>query len=317
MNNSEQIAAIGIDVGGTKVSAGLVLWPSGEVRHRAVIPTAAGRGGEAVLKDTIALASRILDLGRSEGWHVLGVGAGVAELVDGEGNVTSGATIHWQNLPVRRLLSSVAPAEVESDVRAGALAESMFGAGRGHESFVYVTVGTGISSCLVQNGKTFAGARGNALVMASSPLSTTCTQCGARLHPVLEEFASGPAIAARYALHHPGAAAVRAEDVFCVAGMGDEIAREILRSAGEALGVSVAFLVNVLDPAVVVVGGGLGLAGRMYWDALVAATREHIWAEVTRQLPILPAGLGVDAGLVGAAAAVFQRTVLRQGMGTQ
>ena len=83
--------------------------------------------------------------------------------------------------------------------------------------------------------------------------------------------------------------------------MGDALAIEIVRSAGEALGNSVAFLCNVLDPVAVNVGGGLGLAGGLYWDAFVTATRAHIYAEDTRALPILPAALGVDAGLIGAA----------------
>jgi glucokinase len=301
MSNNEQIAAVGLDVGGTKISAGVVLWPSGEVRFRQSASTRPERGGEAVLSSALALAAASREQAIAQGWKVTGVGLGVAELVDAEGNVTSGQTIRWQGLPVRLRLSAIAPAAVESDVRAGALAESMFGAARGCESFVYVTVGTGISSCLVQRGRVFAGHRGNALVMASSPLSTICTHCGATLHPVLEDFASGPAIAARYKLLRPTAAAcVRAEDVFRAAEY-DAGAAGVLRSAGESLGVSVAFLVNVLDPELVVVGGGL------YWRAFESSAREHIWSKDTRDLPILPAALGVDAGLVGAAAVVFQK----------
>lgn len=300
-------AAIGIDVGGTKISAGIVLWPAGEVRHRVTIATQPQRGGEAVLNDTLSLAGVAFEKAKSDNLRVLGIGIGVAELVDADGDVTSAHTIRWQGLPVKERLSAIAPARVESDVRAAALAEAMFGAGRGCDNFVYVTVGTGIASCLVLDGRPLAGARGNALVMASSPLSTSCTQCGARLHPVLEEVASGPAIAARYS-----ASCTRAEDVFRAAGQGDANAAEILRSAGEALGVSVAFLVNVLDPSIVVVGGGLGLAGQLYWDSFLTSTREHIWSEASRGLPVLPATLGVDAGWIGAAAGVFQHLNLKK-----
>jgi glucokinase len=79
----------------------------------------------------------------------------------------------------------------------------------------------------------------------------------------------------------------------------------MLTSAGEALGVSVAFLVNVLDPEMIVVGGGLGTAGGLYWDAFERSCRDHIFADNSRGLPIVTATLGVDAGLVGAAAVVF------------
>ena len=89
--------------------------------------------------------------------------------------------------------------------------------------------------------------------------------------------------------------------LFAAVNEGDALAIDVVRSAGEALGNSVAFLCNVLDPAAVIVGGGLGLAGGLYWDAFVAATRAHIYAEETRALPILPAALGVDVGLIGAA----------------
>src|SRR5262249_36140016 len=153
---------------------------------------------------------------------------------------------------------------VESDVRAAAQGEAMCGAGKGCPLFVYVTVGTGISYCLMQNGYPLKGAKGNAITLSSSPLSTTCSHCGTKLRPVLEEFASGPAIAHRF-LHEQGKAEMNgsrctSEDVFHAAAGGDNVAAEILVSAGEALGVSVAFLVNVLDPERIVVGGGLGMA---------------------------------------------------------
>ena len=310
MNNKPQLGAIGLDIGGTKIAAGVVLWPSGEILHRTIIPTNPKRGGEPVLKDTQDLARQLLDWSRLEGIEVAGIGAGVAELVDCDGNVTSSCTIQWRDLPIQQRLSRIAPAQVESDVRAAAVAEAIFGAGRGHRLFAYVTVGTGISSCLVQDGRPFKGANGNAITLSSSPLSTVCTHCGEKLHPVLEEFASGPAIAKRFAYSRKAETRelsenCAAEEVFRAASNGDKDATEILTSAGEALGVSVAFLVNVLDPEMIVVGGGLGMAGGAYWDAFQRSCREHIFADNSRGLPIVSAKLGTDAGLVGAAAVIF------------
>jgi glucokinase len=135
------------------------------------------------------------------------------------------------------------------------------------------------------------------------PLTTTCTTCGTVLNPVLEEFASGPALLTRY--HQAtGRALANGPALFAASAANDEVATAILHSAGAALGNSVAFLCNVLDPEAVIVGGGLGLAGGLYWDAFVEATRAHIYADDTRTLPILPAALGVEAGLIGAAATV-------------
>jgi glucokinase len=289
--------AIGLDVGGTKIAGGVVALDSGQVLARRAIPTRAERGGAAVLADALALAEALqtdaarLDVG------VRGIGVGVPELVDLAGNITSGHAIAWRGAPVREQFRRLGRAIVESDVRAHALAEARYGAGRSFQLFAFVTVGTGISCCLVQEGRPYAGAHGNALILASSPLTTTCTTCGTTLRPILEEFASGPALAAR-------AGMARGEDVLAAASEGDQAALEVVESAGAALGVSVGWLVNVLDPQAIIVGGGLGLAGGRYWDSFVAATREHVWADASRDMPILMAALGPDAGLIGAAAAV-------------
>ena len=305
MNNKSRQGAIGLDIGGTKISGGIVLWPSGEILHRSVIPTNPKRGGEAVLEDTLELARQLTRRAQEEQIAVAGIGAGVAEFVDGSGNVTSSCTIDWSGRPVQEKLSEIAPAQVESDVRAGAFGEAIFGAGRGNHFFVYITVGTGISYCLMQNGRPLRGAHGNAITLASSPLSTVCTHCGTKLRPVLEEFASGPAIAKRFALAKKCDSAQTCEEVFRAAVDGDNTAAEILTSAGEALGVSAAFLVNVLDPEMIIVGGGLGTAGGLYWDSFRRTCREHIFAENSRDLPIVVAKLGTNAGVLGAAAVVF------------
>jgi glucokinase len=306
MNNKEKLGAIGLDIGGTKIAGGVVLWPSGEILNRTIVPTKAARGGEPVLQDALLLARQLQQCAQQNKVELKGIGAGVAELVDCEGNVMSSCTIHWKGVPVKERLSEVAPAVVDSDVRAAALAEAIFGAGRGRRVFVYVTVGTGISYCLVQDGRPFKGANGNAITLASSALSTVCSHCGTKLHPVLEEFASGPAIARRFAASgERDRVEIGCESVFRAASSGDRTATEILSTAGEALGVSVAFLVNVLDPESVVVGGGLGLAGGKYWEAFENSCREHIFADNSRQVPIVHARMGVDAGLIGAAATVF------------
>jgi glucokinase len=304
--SATRLCAIGLDVGGTKIAGGVVSASSGRVLVRRMISTQAGREGIAILRDALWLAEALGKEASTLGLAVAGIGVGVAELVDLEGNVTSGHTIQWRGLPVRESFAQLAPAVIESDVRAAAQAESLFGAGRSFKIFVYVTVGTGISCSLVQEGRPFPGARGNALIFSSSPLTTTCTSCGAVSRPILEEFASGPALVRRYN-QHCTAQIQSGEGVLLAVKSGDPVATDVVRTAGEALGVSVAFLVNVLDPQAVIVGGGLGLAGGLYWSSFTRSAREHIWAEADRDLPILPAALGTEAGLIGAAARVLQR----------
>jgi glucokinase len=305
MNMRLPRCAIGLDVGGTKIAGGLVDAADGRVLIHDVTPTLPKRGGQAVLEDTVQLAQALMSMAQAMGYAVLGIGVGLCELVDPQGRVTSAYNFDWCNLPVQQTLTALAPTVLESDVRAAALAEAHFGAGRPYQLFCYVTVGTGISSCFVQGGQPYAGARGNALVLATMPLTTICTTCGAELHPVLEEFASGPALVARYNQRQAEPVS-SGQAVFAAAACGDRHAMEIIRSAGAALGNSVAFLCNVLDPEAVVVGGGLGLAGGLYWESFEQATRSHIYANDTRQLPILPAALGTDTGIIGAAATIFK-----------
>jgi glucokinase len=297
--------AVGLDVGGTKIAGGIVEFPSGNIRIKQIIPTRADRDGREVLSDALALAGYLVAQAVEVGSELAGIGVGVAELVDLEGNVTSGYRIGWRGLPVRASFSRLAPATLEADVRAAALAEAMFGAGRAYNLFVYVTVGTGISYSLVQDGSPYAGARGNAELLASSPLTTTCTRCGTQLHPVLEEIASGPALVARYN-ELSGRQVKQAEEVMAAVETNDPVAHHVVQAAGEALGASVGFLINILDPEAVIVGGGLGLCGGLYWTSFETSTREHIWADNVRDLPIVPGSLGTDAGFIGAAASVWQ-----------
>ncbi len=291
---------IGLDVGGTKIAGGLVA-STGEVLARQVTPTLAERGGQAVLDDTVALAHELWLAAQAQGWSVAGIGVGVPELVDPHGAITSAYNFDWRALPVRSTLARFAPTLVDADVRVGGLAEARFGAGVAYNLFCYITIGTGISYCLLQNGRPYLGARGNALMLASSPLTTHCPNCGTTLRPVLEEFASGPGLVASYRAIQ-GTTATRGEDVLAAVQAGDAQAAAIVRHAGEAMGVSLGWLVNVLDPEALVIGGGLGTAPGLYWESLVAATREHIWSDTNRDLPIVQAALGPDSGIIGAAA---------------
>lgn len=289
--------AIGVDVGGTKIAAGIVAGPAGALRGRRVIPTRPERGGRAVLEDALGLTRELLAEASKEGLGALRIGVAVAELVSPDGRVTSGQTIAWRGLPILEEFSRLAPTVVEADSRAGALGEAHWGAGRPLEFFYYLTVGTGIGGALVQGKRVLAGARGSAGTIASSP--------GAVDGMTLEEFAAGPGLVARYV--RTGRAATRGEDVTAAAREGEPIATEIVRTAAEALGAKAGEIVNLLDPEAVIVGGGLGAAGGLYWETFEASTRRHIWSDTNRDLPILRAELRGDAALVGAAAATLER----------
>ncbi len=302
----ESGSVLGIDVGGTKIAAGVVSFPSGQVQARRIIPTGAPRGGEAVLDDVVRLAKELILDGKSRGLNVEGLGLGLCELVDPAGQILSANCVSWHDRAVRERLSNLGPVTIEADVRAAALAEAMFGAGKPFKQFLYVTVGTGISCCLMIDGIPFTGARGAAGTMASSPLSVICRKCGYLTTDTLEEISSGPGLVARLNERHPHGAN-SGQDVLAAAAAGQADALEVVGSAGAALGMMVGWLVSVLDPEAIVVGGGLGLSDGLYWQRFVASTRHHIWSNLHRDLPIVHAATGPDAGLIGAAAVVWRQ----------
>lgn len=314
--------AIGIDVGGTKIAAGLVQIDDGQAaapagRHegplspgwralaKRTVPTGTARGGRAVLDEVIRLAREMRDEANRIGLAPQVIGLGICELVTSDGRLASAHSVDWLDLPVLAELFVIAPAVFEADVRAAAQAEAIFGEGRGRRHFLYVTVGTGISACLMIDGRPFLGAQGSTGTMASSPIRVPCDSCGASHARTLEEIASGPALVARFRAR--GGQARGSEEVTAAAAAGDLAAREIVTTAADALGSQIALLANMLDPEAVVIGGGLGLSGGLFWDGLLKAIHDHIWSPARRDLPVVPAATGNDAGWLGAAAAAWRQ----------
>jgi glucokinase len=306
MATSRPDQLIGVDVGGTKIAAGAVDPRDGALTLRRELPTLPDRGPAAVATDIIALveslAASILDTGR----QTSAIGIGVPELVDADGQIRSAHLLDWSEAAFTARLAGIAPTHIEADVRAAALAEAAFGAGRDLDLFAYVSIGTGISSAVVQDGEPLVGARGGALVLSSGSLGVPCPECSNWTEFVLETYASGPALARRY-VDATGQPVSGAEAVLAAANAGESTATQIVDSAADALGSALGWLVNVIDPEAIVVGGGLGLAPGRYQDRLIAATRDHIWNPAARGLPFLPAALGADAGIIGAALSAQRR----------
>jgi glucokinase len=299
---------IGIDIGGTKIAGAIVDIVEGSVRGRVELPTRPQRGGDPVLEDVVAMASRLaVEMGAPRGAARLGLA--VCELVDPSGAITSAQTLAWTGADVVASLSGIGPATIASDVRAGASAEGHFGAGRGLDPFMYVSVGTGVSSTLVVGGTPYAGRHGNALVAASGTFSTVCPRCGSEIDVVPEDIASGLGMLRRMRALDPAGVFERAEDVLALAEAGDRNARAIVDEGGRMLGTIVAGLINVTDPEAVVIDGGLGLSRGRYRERFEASFAEHIWAPTSRGTPVRDASLGGDAVLIGAALAAANRGV--------
>ena len=297
-------AAIGIDVGGTKTALGIVT-ADGALASPRRVANRDVQDAEALLAAIAAEARALAELIEPE-TRLAGIGVGICELVDRDGEIRSASSIPWKRGEVVDALGSLAPVTLEADVRAAALAEARVGAGRPFSSFVYVTVGTGISHCLVDGGAPYLGAHGIAQLIGSSRVAIPCSGCDSFATAALEDVAGGPALVRRYNDRARGAATAAAEEVLWKAEAGDPVAAAAVEEAATVLGSFVALLVNVLDPAGVVVGGGLGSAPGAYWEAMVASARASVWSEVAQSVPIVRAELGADAGVVGAGLAALQ-----------
>jgi glucokinase len=295
-----EVVTVGLDVGGTKVAGGLVTGGNELVivRQRQTLVDGVRDPGLMV---TYGLADELATEAVARGLTIDGIGAGLPEYVDPAGHLSSHEVLAWTRQPAD-LLSSIAPVTVESDVRCAALGEGARGAARGLESFAFVTVGTGLSYALVEDGRVRSGARGEAIALGELDVSRRIDFSAT---VSLERFASGDGIRARFA-EATGRAVGGAADVFRLGSSGDPVADSIVRSAGAALGEGLATLVRLIDPGAVVIGGGVSLAGRPWREAVLSAYAARLSSRPTPP-PILWATLGSQAGIIGAAIAHRRR----------
>ena len=298
--------AIGIDVGGTKIAAGIVQFPGGRLLRRQIVASNIRHGGRKTLDEVVNLAQQLADESTEHGHPPRAIGLGICELIDPSGILLSQNCLRWSRLPVQERLGEIAPTLLEADVRAAAIGEALWGAGKPYRSFLYITIGTGISCCLMIDGRPFLGAHGATGTIGSSPLPNLDRLTSKKSSTSLEEFASGPGLVARYNRRHRSTPVDSGPEVFRAAQKGDADAQEIIRSGAFAVGAVVGGLVNLLDPEAVIVGGGLGLRRGLYRNTLITAARQHIWWPGHRHVSIQSAALAADAGIIGAATVAAQ-----------
>lgn len=278
------------------------------------MPTPAGEAaGAAFVDDIAAVASAMIDESAGRGEPVGGIGIGVCELVTPDGSIASCHRLPWYGLKVAERLAAIGPAVIESDVRAAAIAEARYGAGSAADPIYYLNIGTGISGCLVQGGIAYRGARGNALVVGSMASLLELAD-GEQLEPLsLEQQFGGGGLVDAYC-REGFTATTSALQVLAAAEQGEPVANRIVGSAAHAIGVRLGLVIDLLDPAMVVVGGGIAAAAGPFWPALIAATRHHIWSTDTRLLAIERAAFGARSGVVGAAIVAADRLAARRSL---
>lgn len=298
---------LGIDLGGTKIAAGLVDPDSGAVLHRMQIATEPERGAADILNRVSEMRTGLLGKAASVGLRCAGVGFGVCEIVDREGRIRSASLADWRAADLAGLLGAGLPVVVVADVRAAALAELHFGAARGVRDGLYVSIGTGISVSLICGGAPYAGAHGAALVLGSAPVETACDACGKVRSESLEDFAAGLGIERSYDHRR----ATPAHLIVARAEAGEERAKTVILRAARHAGAAIGQLSNCTDPEAIILGGGLGCADGLYGAELRRSLERARWIGMPEPPRILKAKLGPDSGLIGAALGLHLKGALR------
>jgi glucokinase len=315
---------LGIDLGGTKIIAGLVD-RGGQIVARQHRETMAGEGQEAVLGRLIAattqlLASQLLDRSR-----VTAIGVAAPGPIDARsGIVTAPPNLPgWLNVPLAELIQTELglPTFLENDGNAAALGEHRFGAGRGTEHMIYVTASTGIGGGFILDGRLYRGATGAAAEIGHMTILPQGPRCGCGNRGCLEALASGTAIAREarerasrgvctqiVELSGGDLGRITAELVAQAADQGDREASVILEEAMTYLGVGMANLVNLLNPQMIVIGGGLTKMGERLFDPVRRAIRRRAFPTAAATVQIHPSQLGDDVGLLGAATVALSET---------
>ncbi|MEW6753087.1 MAG: ROK family protein [Candidatus Latescibacterota bacterium] len=310
--------AVAVDLGGTTLVCAVVDRRC-RVLHRSVAPSRAGASSQAGVAHLEECIRRLVEQAGLRPDELAGLGVGVPGIVYPEEGVVHRATNlpHWRDVPLAARLRAAfgVPVCVGHDVDMAALAETEYGAGRGHRHVACITLGTGVGVGLVLDGRLYRGARAGAGNLGDMVLAA-----GAEEPPAsLESQVAGPALRrqAMAALRRGEPTSLRtacggdaerldARLVFAAAREGDPPSLALVRRAATLLGLGVANLVNLLSPEVVVVGGSMALAGDVLFDPLRQAAAAHVCPFLRDDLRIVPAQLGEDAGLVGAAHVVWQ-----------
>ena len=307
--------AIGIDLGGTQVRTAL-LDIGGTILKRASEPTRAKDGAEVVIDQIVRLATCVSDgLQQAE---LAGAGVSSPGPLDTTAGVALGipTIAGFAGYPMReeigRRLSL--PVALENDGIAAAIGEWKFGAGRGRDNLVYVTVSTGIGGGVIADGRVLRGRRGMAGHVGHMSFVQDGELCVCGGRGCFEAYGSGSALAQRAraaAQDDPssslnGSGQISSEDVFAAAAKGDRLAQALVQQEAEILGRGFAALLHLYSPEVLVMGGGLSSQFETLEAGIIQAMRAHAMPAF-RDTPVMPAELGSNSGLVGAAVLAFER----------
>jgi glucokinase len=313
---------IGVDVGGTNIVVGTVAQDGSEILGVVSEPTLATSGADAVVERILRLARS--SMAQAPGREIAGVGIGSPGPLDTKsGVVLLAPNLGWVDMPLRdRVAEGLGlPATLDNDARCAVFGEWWRGAARGADYVVGLTIGTGVGGGIVLNGEMYHGASDVAGEIGHMTIDSTGRRCSCGNYGCLEAYASGPAIAARAVEGIEAGmetslpryvdgdlSMITAQVVYEAAHDGDEYALEVVRDTSKFLGAGVANIINIFNPQVVVICGGVTLAGDRLFVPLRSEAKRRAFKPASDVCRILPGELPGTAGVWGAAAVFARRT---------
>ena len=317
------LPVLAIDLGGTKIIAAIIS-NQGRVITREYYLTLAEEGPQLVIKRTLSAIDRLLSLGKIDSSQLNSISIAAAGAIDfGKGLVTLSPNLPgWYDIPLRDLIKEKYRVNtfLINDASAAALGEHRFGAGKGVNNLILLTLGTGIGGGIIINGKLYSGPCGSAGEIGHMTIDVNGPRCSCGNIGCLEMLASGTAVA-REAIKRIRQGersslteivegkieSITAEKVEVAAQGGDSLALEVILKAANYLGVGMVNLVNIFNPEMIIVGGGMAKMGNLLLDPAKQVVRERAFQLPAQAVRIVPAQLGDDAGVLGAAVFAFQQ----------
>ena len=318
---------LGVDLGGTNIVVGAATADGSHVTTHSE-PTRADQGADAVVERMARMIDTVMRQTMAEKGVTrdafVGVGIGAPGPLDREkGLVIVTPNLGWKNFPLRERISTAVglPATLDNDANCATVGEWWLGAARGGKNVVGMTIGTGIGGGLILNGQLYHGASDVAGEIGHITIDSTGRLCGCGNYGCLEAYASGPAIAQRarelLAGDEPSSLTrtvngeldkLTARIVYDAAKEGDFLARLVVRDTARFLGAGVANLLNIFNPDVVVLAGGVAMAGDTLFAPLRAEVRRRAFRPAVEACRIVPGTLGDAAGVLGAIASFKAQT---------
>ncbi len=303
---------IGLDVGGTSAKAG-VADQQGNILIKSSCPTGIERGYQATIRDMATLSRRIVEESGHTMEEIASVGVGIPGVEDpATGLVPFCNNLQWRDVPLSGMLSDLLkkPVYVNSDATVAGLAESVAGVSKGCDSSIFITLGTGVGGGIVIGRRVWTGAHGVGSEIGHMVIVAGGEPCNCGHRGCWEKYASATALirmGGELIAKRPDCALAKisgpltAKDVLDLAKAGDPDCMEIFNAYVYYICVGLATLVNVLDPKLFVLGGGVSHAGSFLLDAVRNELPNHIFYTTMGFAGVELATLGNDAGIIGAA----------------